>query len=57
VFARNGPAVLAVRTPVLERGSLYGDDCRPLVMRAQESVDIDEAADFDEAERMLRSGH
>ena len=33
-YARNGPAVLAVRAAVLERGSLYGDDCRPLVMTA-----------------------
>ena len=30
VFARNGPAVLAVRAAVLAAGSLYGDDCRPL---------------------------
>ena len=31
VFARNGPAVLAVRA-VLEPGSLYGDDCPRCVM-------------------------
>ncbi len=52
-FARNGPAVLVVRREVLERGSLYGDDCRPLVMSADESVDVDSAADFDELERLL----
>ena len=53
VFARNGPAVLAVRTAVLERGSLYGDDCRAIVMTAEESVDIDGPADLDYAEYLL----
>jgi CMP-N-acetylneuraminic acid synthetase len=52
-FARNGPAVLVVRREVLERGSLYGDDCRPLVMSADESVDVDSAADFEALERLL----
>lgn len=52
-FARNGPAVLVVRTDVLERGSLYGDDCRPLVMSPEESVDVDSAADFETLERLL----
>ncbi len=47
VFARNGPAVLAVRTAVLDAGSLYGDHCRPLVMGAEESIDVDTAADLD----------
>jgi CMP-N,N'-diacetyllegionaminic acid synthase len=45
-YARNGPAVLAVRTSVLERGSLYGDDCRPFVMSDAESLDIDSADDL-----------
>jgi CMP-N,N'-diacetyllegionaminic acid synthase len=53
VFARNGPAVLAVRTRVLETGSLYGDDCRPLVMTASESIDIDGPDDLALAELML----
>jgi len=47
VLARNGPAVLAVRTPVVEGGSLYGDDSRPLLMSAWESLDIDTQDDFD----------
>jgi CMP-N,N'-diacetyllegionaminic acid synthase len=54
VFARNGPAVLAVRRPVVERGSLYGADSRPLVMMAQESVDIDAPWDLELAEWLLR---
>jgi CMP-N,N'-diacetyllegionaminic acid synthase len=53
VYARNGPAVLAVRVRVLEAGSLYGDDCRPLIMTASESIDIDGPDDLALAELML----
>jgi len=53
VFARNGPAVLAVRVATLKAGSLYGDDCRPLLMDAAASLDIDVPADFDYAEFLL----
>jgi CMP-N-acetylneuraminic acid synthetase len=53
LFARNGPAVLAVRAPVLAGGSLYGTDIRPLIMSAEDSVDIDSAADFDYAAFLL----
>ena len=53
VFARNGPAVLAVRVATLAAGSLYGDDCRPLLMDPESSVDIDGAADFAYAEYLL----
>jgi CMP-N-acetylneuraminic acid synthetase len=53
VFARNGPAVLAVRTRVLEGGSLYGNDCRPLVMTAAESLDVDDPEDLALAEYLL----
>lgn len=53
LFARNGPAVLAVRVDVLEKGSLYGDDSRPMVMNADDSVDIDGAEDISAVERLL----
>ncbi len=53
VFARNGPAVLAVRTAVVAAGSLYGHDCRAVVMRAEESIDIDDALDLELAEWFL----
>ena len=26
---------------MVERGSLYGDDCRPMLMSAEDSLDID----------------
>jgi CMP-N,N'-diacetyllegionaminic acid synthase len=53
LFARNGPAVLAVRKWVLDAGSLYGHDCRPLVMSAAESIDVDGPDDLALAEFML----
>jgi CMP-N-acetylneuraminic acid synthetase len=53
VFARNGPAVLAVRTRVLESGSLYGADSRPLLMRPEESIDVDSQWDLALVEFML----
>ncbi len=46
VLARNGPAVLAVRTAVVMAGSLYGDDCRPLLMAPEDSLDIDTPFDL-----------
>ncbi|OFW04187.1 MAG: hypothetical protein A3I61_09380 [Acidobacteria bacterium RIFCSPLOWO2_02_FULL_68_18] len=56
IYARNGPAVLAVRTRVLERGSLYGDDCRPLVMAAGESIDVDDSEDLALVDLLLGDG-
>jgi CMP-N-acetylneuraminic acid synthetase len=53
VFARNGPAVLAVRTSVLTGGSLYGADTRPLIMSADESLDLDTPADLAVLEFLL----
>jgi len=53
VYARNGPAVLAVRTSVLEAGSLYGNDCRAVIMTPEESVDVDTALDLEIVEYLL----
>lgn len=54
LYARNGPAVLAVTTSVLlEQHSLYGEDCRPLAMGLAESVDVDGPADLLFAEFLL----
>jgi len=48
LFARNGPAVLAVRTPIVtDARSLYGADTRGLVMSRAESFDIDDAFDLE----------
>lgn len=59
LYARNGPAVLVVRREVLlKKNSLYGEDCRPLVMNPEESVDIDDPNDLLWAEFLLtRNGN
>jgi CMP-N-acetylneuraminic acid synthetase len=52
-YVRDG-TVYAFRTAALRRfGSLYGDDCRPLLLDAAESLSIDTAADWAAAERAL----
>lgn len=56
LFARNGPAVLAVRTSVLvDSRSLYGADTRGLVMSRADSLDIDDAFDLEVAELLMTS--
>jgi CMP-N,N'-diacetyllegionaminic acid synthase len=53
LFARNGPAVLVVRSATLRAGRLYGDTIRPLHMTWAESVDIDGPDDLALAEYLL----
>ena len=54
LFARNGPAVVVVRTRVLlEQRTLYGPDTRALVMSREDSLDIDDAFDLELAELLL----
>ena len=52
VYARNGPAVLALR-PERIGADLYGGDCRPYVMGMRESIDVDEPFDLELAELLL----
>lgn len=54
VVARNGPAVLAVRASVIEAGSLYGQDSRPLMMAPEDSIDVDTVFDLHLVELLLR---
>ena len=52
-YSRDG-TVYAFRRATVERfGGIYGDDCRPLLIDANESLSIDSPADWDEAERLL----
>lgn len=46
LYARNGPAVLAVRTRVLDAGSLYGNEVWPLIMTPEDSLDVDAPSDL-----------
>lgn len=52
VYARNGPAVLALRADRIG-DDLYAGDCRPYPMEARESVDVDEPFDLELAEFLL----
>lgn len=52
VYARNGPAIVALR-PDRIGDDLYGGDCRPYLMRPEDSVDVDEQFDLELAEFLL----
>jgi len=52
-YSRDG-TVYAFRRSTLERfGGIYGEDCRPLLIDASQSLSIDSPADWDAAERAL----
>lgn len=56
LFARNGPAVLAVHARVVTDGkTLYGADTRGLVMSREDSFDIDDQFDLGVAELLMAS--
>ena len=55
LFARNGPAVLAVRAAVIAAGSLYGERSWPLGMSAEDSLDIDTPWDLRLVEHSLQT--
>jgi len=55
LFARNGPAVLVVRTAGLAERGLYGGDLRPYAMEPRDSLDVDEPEDLELAEAILGS--
>lgn len=57
LYARNGPAVLAIRTAVIRRGALYGEPTLGYEMDAASSLDIDEPDDLWLAEQYLRRRH
>ena len=54
VYARNGPAVLALRAGRLG-ADLYAGDCRPFLMAERDSLDVDEPFDLELAELLLRA--
>lgn len=53
VYARNGPAVLVTRPQIIKAGTLYGGNTRGYIMRAEESVDVDEPSDLHLVELIL----
>jgi CMP-N,N'-diacetyllegionaminic acid synthase len=52
-FVRDGTIYAFWRRTVLNTGSIYGNDCRPLVVPARESMTIDTPDDWEEAERRI----
>jgi len=54
LYARNGPAVLALRAATLG-DELYGDDVRAYVMDERDSLDVDTPFDLELAELLLRA--
>ncbi|HYZ77594.1 MAG TPA: acylneuraminate cytidylyltransferase family protein [Gaiellaceae bacterium] len=52
VYARNGPAILALRADRIGP-DLYGGDCRAYVMEQRDSVDVDDPFDLELAELLL----
>jgi CMP-N,N'-diacetyllegionaminic acid synthase len=54
IYARNGPAVLALRTSLIRRGALYGESTLGYEMDTESSLDIDVPEDLWLAEQYLR---
>jgi CMP-N,N'-diacetyllegionaminic acid synthase len=54
VYARNGPAVLALRAERLGE-DLYAGECRAYVMDERDSLDVDTPFDLELADLLLRS--
>jgi CMP-N,N'-diacetyllegionaminic acid synthase len=54
LYARNGPAVLALRPERLGAG-LYGGDCRAYVMNPRDSLDVDGLFELELADLLLSS--
>jgi hypothetical protein len=52
---RDGTVYVCWRRTLVEQNSLYGADSRPLIVPAAESLTIDTAEDWAEAERRIQS--
>jgi N-acylneuraminate cytidylyltransferase len=52
-YVRDGTVYCFWRRTLTEHNSIYGRDCRPLVIAEEESITIDTAGDWEEAERRI----
>ncbi len=52
-YVRDGTVYTFWRRTLREQGSIYGEDCRPMVVPAEESLTIDSPEDWAEAERRI----
>ena len=53
-YWRDGTVYVCWRRTIERFNSLYGDDCRPLLIDAADALSIDSAADWDAADRVLK---
>jgi CMP-N-acetylneuraminic acid synthetase len=56
-YSRDGTVYACWRATIDRFGSIYGEDCRPLLVRAAESLSIDSVDDWEAAERILAGRH
>ena len=52
-FAREGTVYAFRRNVLMEKGSIYGDSCLPLLLQPEESLSLDSAEDWKRAEEIL----
>lgn len=53
-YSRDGTVYAVQRRVLMEQGTLYGEDCRPLVLDASESINLDSMEDWLAAENRIR---
>lgn len=53
-YSRDGTVYAFRRDVLMDRRSIYGSDCRPLVIPRNESVNLDSLEDWERAEETLR---
>jgi CMP-N,N'-diacetyllegionaminic acid synthase len=54
MYAREGTVYVCWRDVLMEKGSLYGEQCLPLVLPAAESLNLDSLEDWQRAEERLQ---
>jgi CMP-N,N'-diacetyllegionaminic acid synthase len=52
-YSRDGTVYAFRRDLLMEQHTIYGPDCRPMILPASESVNLDSVEDWETAERML----
>ena len=52
-YSRDGTVYAFWRATIERFGNIYGEDCRPLLIDARDSLSIDSPADWDAAERLI----
>jgi len=56
-YSRDGTVYAVRRDVLMNQHTLYGSDCRPLVLRLEESINLDSESDWRYAEQLLLSSN